>query len=181
MDLQTFLSDLRRADPFSGAVALAAGCALTICGFLFFQYVVGLAPCPLCYEQRYAFYIGLGLTGLLALGAKHGASGKVIAAGLIVLAAIMLWNAGLGVYHAGIEWKFWQGPAECSGGLAPLGGPGGLLRQLQTATVVRCDEAAWRLFGISLPGWNVLVSLAHAALAGWIGFAAIGRAKAKRR
>ena len=173
--MQAIVSQIRRGEAFPIALVLAAGCAATIAGFLFFQFVLGYPPCPLCYEQRYAFYIGLGLAGLLALGANHGAASKVIVAGFTVMALMMLWNAGLGAYHAGIEWKFWAGPSDCSGDLNALGGPGGLLAQMQKTRVIRCDEAAWRLFGISLPGWNVLVSLAHAALAAWAARSAIAR------
>jgi len=99
------------------------------------------------------------------LGSGYGASSKVLLAGFGVLVVAFLWNAGLGVYHAGIEWKFWPGPADCSGPLNELGGKGGLLNQLQNISVVRCDEAAWRFLGLSLAGWNVLVSLLLAAVA----------------
>jgi disulfide bond formation protein DsbB len=79
----------------------------------------------------------------------------------------MLWNAGLGVYHSGVEWKWWQGPQECAGTLDDLGAAGGLLNKLQSITVVRCDEAAWRFLGLSLAGYNVLISLALAGVAAW--------------
>lgn len=168
MNLQSCTTGLRRAEPSAVSALFAAGCILTIGGFLFFQYVVGLPPCPLCLEQRYAFYFGVALAILLGFGAAHGASSKVMVAGFAVLALMMAYNAGLGAYHAGIEWKFWPGPTECSGTGAGLGGTGSLLDQLQRGvSVVRCDQAAWRLFGISLPGWNALVSGTLAVLAGW--------------
>ena len=168
MNLKSCATGLRRAEPATVAVLFAAGCVLTILGFLFFQYVVGLPPCPLCLEQRYAFYFGLALSIMLSFGASHGAARKVMMIGFAGLALLMAYNAGLGAYHAGIEWKFWPGPAECSGTGADFRGSGGLLSQLQHGvSVVRCDQAAWRLFGISLPGWNVLVSGTMAALAAW--------------
>ena len=71
-------------------------------------------------------------------------------AGFGVIAAFMLWNAGLGAYHAGIEWKFWPGPAECSGPVDEPRSGGDADGQLQNVNVVRCDEAAWRFLGISL-------------------------------
>jgi disulfide bond formation protein DsbB len=77
----------------------------------------------------------------------------------------MLWNSGLGVYHSGIEWKWWPGPQECSGSLDNLGGPGGLLKQLESISLVRCDDAAWRFLGLSLAGYNALISLALALVA----------------
>lgn len=178
MDVDAYRAALRQSDPATVAATFAAGCVLTIAGFLFFQYVVGLPPCPLCLEQRYAFYFGLALAVLLAFGAGYGASRKVMVAGFAALALMMAYNAGLGAYHAGIEWKFWPGPTECSGTGANLGAGGGLLTQLQNGvSVVRCDEAAWRLFGISLPGWNVLVSGALALLAAWGCYGAYARRK----
>jgi len=83
------------------------------------------------------------------------------------IAAAMLWNAGLGVYHSGIEWHWWPGPQDCSGTGPNLTGGGSLLEQMQNTRVVRCDEAAWRFLGLSLAGYNVLISLALAAIAGW--------------
>ena len=84
-----------------------------------------------------------------------------------VLALLALGNAGLGVYHAGVEWKFWAGPSDCSGPVLDLSKAGSLLDQLDKVKVVRCDEVQWRFLGLSLAGYNVLVSLALAALAGW--------------
>jgi disulfide bond formation protein DsbB len=163
--LDKFVASLRQGDPAAVAAAFLAGGAAVILGFLFFQFVMGLPPCPLCLEQRYSYYFGVPLAAMLVLGANYGASRKVLMLGFAALALAMLWTAAIGVYHAGVEWKFWQGPTDCSGPLNDLSGPGGLLKQLQSISVVRCDEAAWRLFGISLPGWNVLVSLVLAALA----------------
>jgi disulfide bond formation protein DsbB len=79
---------------------------------------------------------------------------------------VMLYNAGLGVYHSGIEWKWWDGPQSC-GGVTDFRGGGNLLQQLQQTRVIRCDEAAWRFLGLSLAGYNVLISLAVAAVAAW--------------
>ena len=72
----------------------------------------------------------------------------------------------LGTYHAGVEWHLWAGPTDCTGPLTDLNAGGSLLGQLQSINVVRCDEAAWRFLGISLAGYNVLISLALAAIAG---------------
>ncbi len=84
--------------------------------------------------------------------------------GLLALAGLMLWGVYLGVFHAGIEWKFWIGPQECSG--APQLGPaGGFLNRLQDINITRCDEAAWRFLGISLAGYNALISAVLAAVA----------------
>ena len=124
-------------------------------------------PCPLCLEQRYAYYFAIPLAVMVVLGDQVGASRKVLMAALVAIALGMLWNAGLGVYHAGVEWSFWVALQECSGALDDLGSAGGLLNKLQSITVVRCDEAAWRFLGLSLAGYNVIISLALAAIAAW--------------
>ena len=90
---------------------------------------------------------------------------KLIAVGFLAIIAAMLCGAALGTYHAGVEWKFWPGPTDCSGPVTDFTKRGSLLDQLQSVQVVRCDEAAWRLFGVSLAGYNVLISLALAAIA----------------
>jgi disulfide bond formation protein DsbB len=156
--------------PQIAALLVATGAALTLIGAWIFQYGFGYPPCPLCLEQRYAYYFAIPLAALLwlALGSFPGGQSvrrRTLIAGFAAIAIGMLWNAGLGAYHAGVEWHFWAGPSDCSGALAPLGGGGGLIEQLQSTRVVRCDEAPWRFLGLSLAGYNVLISLALAALA----------------
>lgn len=157
-----------RADPprVAAAALFAIGLA-TIAGFFFFQYVLGYPPCPLCLEQRIPYYFGVPLAALLWLGTGYGASRKVLMLGFLAIAAAMLWGGGLAAFHAGVEWKFWPGPTDCSGPVNAIGSTNDLMKSLQSIRVVRCDEAAWRLFGISLPGYNVLVSLVMAAIAIW--------------
>jgi disulfide bond formation protein DsbB len=158
--------NLARAQPVaSAAIAVAVIGLATILGAYFFQYVLGLPPCPLCLEQRVAYYISIPLAALILLGVSVGSSRKVAILALVVIAGFMLWNAGLGVYHSGVEWGWWQGPQDCSGPLTDIGSRGGLLEQLQNVRVVRCDEAAWRFLGLSLAGYNALISLALAAIA----------------
>ncbi len=100
---------------FSAATTIAVVGAVTILGAWVFQYGLGFAPCPLCLEQRYAYYFAVPLAVLVALGDQAGASRKVLIAACVVLAAGMIWNAGLGIYHSGIEWRWWPGPQECLG------------------------------------------------------------------
>ena len=85
--------------------------------------------------------------------------------GLVLIALVMLVGVGLGVYHSGVEWKWWAGPSACGGTLGDLGSAGDLLSRVQTTRVIRCDEAAWRFLGISLAGWNVLIAFTLAAIA----------------
>ena len=161
------ISMIRSRPVASAAIAIAAVGAATILGALILQYGLGLQPCPLCLEQRYAYYFAIPLALMVLVGDQVGASRKVLFAALVAIALGMLWNASLGVYHSGIEWKWWAGPQECSGALEDLGSAGGLLNQLQSISVVRCDDAAWRFLGLSLAGYNALISLALAAVAAW--------------
>jgi disulfide bond formation protein DsbB len=147
------------------ALLIAAIAAATILGAFIFQYGFGYRPCPLCLDQRIAYYVSIPLALMLALGAGYGASRKVMMLGFAAIAVAMAINVVLAAYHSGIEWQWWAGPAECSGPLNSLGGTGGLLQQLNTVRVVRCDEAAWRFLGLSLAGYNALISLALTALA----------------
>jgi disulfide bond formation protein DsbB len=165
----------------TAAVLVAAVGTATILGAYFFQYVMGLAPCPLCLEQRIAYYVSIPLAVMVAIAASRGAPRGVVAAGLAIIALAMLFNSGLALFHAGIEWKWWPGPQECSGQPGDLSLSGDLLGDLSKGriAVVRCDEAAWRdPFGLlSMAGYNVLISLALAAAGAW-GAAAAWRARA---
>ena len=165
----------RAADPaLTAALAVAIIAAATLAGAWFFQLVLDIQPCPLCLEQRYAHYLALPLGLLVAFAAARGAPRQVVLAGLAILALAALANAGLAAYHAGVEWKFWQGPTDCSGPMVDLGSAGTLLQRLDSVKVIRCDEVQWRFLGLSLAGYNVLISLAMTAIAAW------GMASAKR-
>jgi disulfide bond formation protein DsbB len=170
-----YLAAARKAPELTAAVLVIVIGLLTIGGFFFFQYVLGYPPCPLCLEQRNAFYICVPLAALLGLGGSYGASRKVMILGFAVIVVAMLWNTGLSSYHAGVEWKFWVGPTDCSGPVNNFGSAADLMKKLQNIRIVRCDVAAWRLFGISLAGYDVLVSLALVAIAAWGGKAALAR------
>jgi disulfide bond formation protein DsbB len=152
---------------FMAALTIATIAALTLMGAWFFQLVLDIRPCPLCLEQRYAWYLAFPLGALLAFAAARGAPRALLVAGLALLALATLANAWLAGYHAGVEWGFWPGPTECSGSVPDLGQAGSLLENLDKVKVVRCDEVQWRFLGLSLAGYNVLLSLAAAALALW--------------
>ena len=139
-------------------------------GWLTFQFGMGLPPCPLCLEQRYAFYVSVPLAAMILLGLSVGSSRKVLMLALFAIAAAMLWNAGLGAYHSGVEWHWWPGPQDCSGATPNFSAGGSLIDQINRTRVVRCDEAAWRFLGLSLAGYNVLVSLSIVAIAVWGAF-----------
>jgi disulfide bond formation protein DsbB len=155
----------------AAALAVIAGSAVAVLGAWYFQHVLGLRPCPLCYEQRYAYYFAIPLAATIILGESVGSRRRVLLGGMIALAAMMLWNAGLGAYHAGIEWKWWLGPQSCSAAPESLNPGGNLADKLKRINVVRCDEAPWRFLGLSLAGYNVLIALTLAAIAIWGFFA----------
>jgi disulfide bond formation protein DsbB len=156
------------------AVAIAAVAVAAIAGAWFFQLVLGIQPCELCLEQRYAYYLIIPLAAVVAWSASRGASRALLLAGFAVLALAAFANAALGAYHSGVEWGWWPGPTACSGPIADFGKPGNLLESLKTLKVVRCDEVQWRFLGLSLAGYNVLISLFMAILALW-GFGATSK------
>ena len=149
------------------ALAILVIAVATLAGAWFFQLVLDILPCPLCLEQRYAYYASIPLAALVAFGAGRGAPRGLLLLGLVVLVLAALGNAVLGAYHAGVEWGFWQGPTDCTGPIGNLGSAGNLLERLDTVKVVRCDEVQWRFLGLSLAGYNVLISLLMAAIGAW--------------
>jgi disulfide bond formation protein DsbB len=159
-------TDRIRTDPAAAAaLAIFALSAATLLGAWYFEYVVKLPPCPLCLEERLPYHIVIPLSLLMAIAALACAPRALITVGFLAIVAAMLCGAALGAYHAGVEWRWWPGPTDCSGPVTDFTAKGPLLNQLQSIRVVRCDEAAWRFIGISLAGYNVLVSLLLAAIA----------------
>jgi disulfide bond formation protein DsbB len=145
------------------AIAVLLAASATIGGALVSEHVFGLVPCKLCLLQRQPFYWGIPLAILVALAPARG---PWLRLGLAALALVFLVSAGLGAYHAGVEWGWFLGPSDCGGGSgAAPGAVGDFLNQLGSVRVVSCTEAAWRFLGLSLAGWNALVSLGIAALA----------------
>lgn len=155
---------VRRRQATAGLMVALIG-AGTLAGAWYFQLVVGLAPCPLCLEQRIPYYVGVPVALIGVLCAVAGKAGLARVA-LSLAGMLMALGAFLAVYHAGVEWHFWAGPVTCSGSGPAVGG-GDLLGQLQTARVVRCDEAPWRLFGLSLAGYNAFIAAALLVVAMW--------------
>ncbi len=151
----------------TAALLVLVVASATIAGAWFFQLVLDIQPCPMCLEQRYAYYIIIPLSALIALGAAKGAPRPLLLAGLAIILIAAAANSIFGVYHAGVEWKFWQGPTDCTGPVVNFGNAGSLLDRLDKVKVVRCDEVQWRFLGISLAGYNALISALMAAIAGW--------------
>ena len=141
---------LNNVTPQRAALFVFAAALATILGAWIFEYF-GYAPCELCLKQRWAYYAAIPIALIIAMIApgNPGPARK----GLALLAIIWFASAVFGVYHSGVEWKWWPGPDTCTGtgamssGLPNLGAP-----------VVMCDEPAIRIFGLSLAGWNAIVS-----------------------
>ena len=132
----------------------AGGSAAMLLAAWGFQYLGGMAPCKLCIWQRYPH------GAAVLIGAVTLATGWRILPWAGALAALT--TAGIGLYHAGVEQGWWEGPTTCTSG--PIGGLSAeqLMAQIMEAPLVRCDEIPWDLFGISMAGWNGLISLALA-------------------
>ncbi|WP_048645123.1 disulfide bond formation protein B [Nitratireductor soli] len=148
------------------AALLAIGMAATVGTALGFQHLGGYIPCMLCLEQRTPYYIGAPLM-LLALIASWLKAPPIVTRGLLAAGgALMLYGMGLGVYHAGVEWSWWEGPADCGVAVMPSGSAGGnLLDQLNAVIPPSCNQAAGRFLGLSFAGWNVLASALWATIA----------------
>lgn len=139
-------------------ILLAAGGSLgLLLGAFAFQYIGGLAPCPLCLWQRWPHAAAL-VIGLAALATR----GPVLPA-LGGLAALT--SAGIGMFHTGVERGWWKGLESCSAGsIAGLDVKDLLDPTVQVAAVVRCDEVAWQMLGLSMASWNVVASVVLAML-----------------
>lgn len=143
------------------ALALGAGSVALLLGALGFQYVGRLPPCELCLWQRWPLVAAAvaGFGGPLLI--RAGLLDRGAARGVAALAALLVAVSGaVGVYHAGVEWHWWAGPQSCTGPAFRYTGHLDL-----SAPVVLCDIAAWRLFGISLAGYNAIINFAMAGVA----------------
>ncbi len=150
----------------SRIVLLVAASFIILAGAWGLEILGPYPPCDLCLKQRWAYYFTIA-AGLIALGV-YRSSYKTLAMiilGLIALA--FLANTVLGIYHAGIEWKFWSGPAACSGN-ADLGADSkSILEQLNSKPFVSCSEAQFRIFWLSLAGYSAIFSAILSGLAAW--------------
>jgi disulfide bond formation protein DsbB len=145
----------------AGVVTLVA--AATITGAWVFEKF-GYAPCDLCLQQRWAYYMGVPLAAAAMLaGAMKSRLGGLL---LVLVAVIFAGGAVFGAWHAGVEWGFWPGPSGCTGAASQRATDmGDFLRQIEATRLVRCDEVALRIFGLSLAGWNAVISAGLAVLA----------------
>lgn len=146
------------------AALLFLGSGLLLAGALGFQYLGGLAPCPLCIDQRVAHGVVVALAAVAVIACDRSPA----IAGLAAVAAVVVLASGAAVagYHIGLEHDLWQGPASCAAEpVRAATSKEWLEEMLKRTTVVRCDEVAWSLFGISMAGYNMLISLGLVAVA----------------
>ena len=145
-----------------GRIFLAGlGSLLLLLGAFGFQIIGGLAPCPMCIWQRWphAAAVVVALVAITVLWRYRRALSGV---GAVLMAV----SVGLGVFHVGVEQRWWDGPTTCSGADPSALSTEELLASIMEAPLVRCDEIVWDLWGITMAGWNALISLALALL--WI-------------
>jgi disulfide bond formation protein DsbB len=149
----------RTSAPTIGGLVLLTAAAVILAA-LGFEHIGGYEPCPLCLQQRYAYYGGIPAlaAGLLLLRTGRATAAAAI---LLLVAVAFAVNAGLGIYQAGAEWKFWDPPATCA---TPAELPTFDIKQLNLDRVpAGCGVASWRFLGLSFAGWNAVVSALLAA------------------
>jgi len=146
-----------------GRILIAgAGSALLLLGALGFQYLGGLAPCPMCIWQRWP-HLAAAVLSVIAVSVLWHWSRPLAGVGAVLMAV----SAGLGLFHAGVEQGWWRGLESCSAASPTGQSAEALLAQITAAPIVRCDEIAWDFMGLSMAGWNAIVSLALAMI--WAG------------
>ncbi len=124
--------------------------AAVILGAFAFEYIGGLLPCKLCYWQRYPHFLNILIFPLLYF--------FKIRSLIFVGMTSMFVSTILAFYHVGVEQKYWLGPNSCTNSSIEGLTTDQLIDQIMSAPLVRCDEVAWELIGISMAGWNVLIS-----------------------
>lgn len=146
--------------PANLALLLLLGSGGALLGALYFQYGLGLAPCALCYDQRYAHGASLAAAGLALLTNGRPRLGLISFAGLALLV-----GSAIAGYHVGVEQGWWPGPTACSAPDFAKLDIEQLRAALEATPVIRCDEITWSLFGLSMAGYNFLLSLVLGLLA----------------
>ncbi|MBX4870983.1 MULTISPECIES: disulfide bond formation protein B [Rhizobium] len=151
---------------FTYSLLLAIGMAAAVGAALGFQYIGGYIPCALCLLQRQPYYYAIPIAIIGAVSSLVGLPNWITRALILAAGVLMLVTAGMGVYHAGVEWHFWPGPATCSTTANGMtSNAGDLLTELNTIKGPSCTDAALRVLGLSFAGWNVIAGILLAAFA----------------
>ena len=154
-----------RLSPRTASLYIAVAAVGLLATVFLMEYGFGVAPCSLCLLQRWPHGAVIPLAALAFLPTISDSVRRVL---LLLCAAAFVTTAGIGIYHVGVEEGIFAGPSACSSGITG-GSIEELRRKLMAAPVIRCNEVAWSLFGISLAGFNVLASSALALFSGAIG------------
>ncbi len=141
-----------------GILAFLGSGALML-GALYFQYVLQLPPCELCHWQRYPHIVAV----VAGAGALASYRYPRLALVLVMIAtAALIATSAVGIYHAGVEYRWWAGPQSCTGSIPTGLSAEELKRRLFSTKMVRCDETAWSMWGLSMAAWNAVISAAFA-------------------
>lgn len=152
--IRRIIAQASAAQIAAAALALALAAILGAWTFEAFGYL----PCELCLKQRIPYYTGIPLAALTLWLAMKPGPHPALPAAFLGLAIIFYASMAFGIYHSGVEWGMWPGPAGCTGSMKAAASSADFLKQLETTRVVRCDEVAIRILGLSLAGWNAVVS-----------------------
>jgi len=149
-----------------GSIGLARTLALAVpvallAGALGSQYLGGLYPCEMCHWQRWPHYAAVPLA-LLAIILRDKSAGTLL---LWLAAAAIFVSGAIGIFHAGVEYGWWEGLTRCA--MSPSGG-GDFLTDIMATPVISCDQPQWTLFGISLAGFNAIISIGAAMVIAWL-------------
>ena len=145
------------------AATLALLAAAMLAAAYGFEHLGGLAPCALCWWQRYAWMAALAPAGAALAAARHAP--RAAAALLLVAALAALAGAAIAFFHVGVEQGWWEGTAACGSALGQGLSAEERLRRILAAPVVRCTDIPWSMLGISMAGWNGIVALGGGGLA----------------
>lgn len=159
-DVKYIMATTNTSAHLKTAIFLLLAMIVTVGSALGFQYIGGYLPCKLCLEQRYPYYAGIPLMALAVASSSlkwpAGLTRLLLALGGI----LMLIGLGLAIFHAGVEWKFWAGPTDCTAvSMSITTDAGNLLNDMNAVHPPACDTAALRVLGLSFAGWNAIASL----------------------
>ena len=149
------------------AVFLGLAMAAIVGTALGFEHLGGFIPCKLCLEQRMPYYAGIPIALATAGAAMANAPRAAVRGGFLIVALLMTYGLYLAVFHSGVEWGWWPGPADCAAATDTgiITDAGSLLDAIDSTVPPACDEAAGRFLGLSFAGWNAIASVILAAVA----------------
>ena len=129
-------------------------CCLVLATAYAFEYLANLQPCVLCIYQRIPYAVAIGLMLLAIILRKHSQANLIL---FIAASVVFAVGSAIAIFHIGVEQQLWQGTPEC-GNFINTASVEALRKQLLAQPIVRCDEVTWSLFGLSMAGYNFLIS-----------------------